>query len=216
MWTRLKRWIRRTQTAPQNEEKVLALEREVQALRLQLEEQVRLADTLKADLERHAKPAPQDEERSLETDRELQVLRLELDERNRLTDTLKADLERQRGGEQDRVEAVVKLRMERLLHGAAGPIVQLCTQAYLLEKAEQEIRTRDVLSVARRLIRNFEDQGLTLQGNIGESVPFDPDLHEPLTKDNAAHSGAPVVIRFVGIAYGGSIIRKAGVEPAQE
>jgi molecular chaperone GrpE (heat shock protein) len=69
-----------------------------------------------------------------------------------------------------------------------------------------------VLTVARRLVRALEDNGLTVEGSVGERVPFDPDHHEPLSADVSLQAGQMVVVRFVGVAYRGKLLRKAGVE----
>jgi molecular chaperone GrpE (heat shock protein) len=148
--------------------------------------------------------------------REAQTLRLELEEKERSVTNLKRELERQRSGESTRVAEAVQVQMERLLTDAAAPVTQLVTQAHLLEVEGKPVQTKDVLAVARRLARVLEDEGLTLEGNVGATVPFDPNHHEPLGGDTALTSGQAIVVRFVGAAYRGKILRKAGVEKVED
>ncbi len=75
------------------------------------------------------------------------------------------------------------------------------------------MQVKDVLVVAKRLIRALEDNGLTLTGNVGESVSFDSNLHDPLSDHISLTPGVPVVVKFVGVSYQGKVICKAGVEP---
>jgi molecular chaperone GrpE (heat shock protein) len=150
---------------------------------------------------------------ALPREREAQSLRLELQERDRVIAALTADLERLRRGEGERVAAAVRAERERLLADAAAPVAQLLTQAHLLEVEGKPLQARDVLAVARRLVRLLEDEGLTPEGRIGEAVAFDPDRHEPLGGDFAPRPGQPVVVRLVGVSWQGRVLCKAGVGP---
>lgn len=156
---------------------------------------------------------PQEDERSLTLERQIQDLRLELAERNQLVDKLKQELERQRNSESDRLTKAIQIQVEQLLTDAAAPVTQLLTQAYLLEVEGKPVQAKDVLAVAKRLIRALEDNGLTITGNVGETVSFDSNLHDPLSASVSLTPGVPVVVKFVGLSYQGKAIRKAGVEP---
>ena len=129
---------------------------------------------------------------------------------------LKEELERQRSGASARVDEAVQAQMERLLADAAAPVAQLLTQAHLLEVEGKPVQARDVLAVAKRLVRTLEDNGLTLEGSVGETTPFDPNRHEPLSADASPAEGQPVVVRFVGVAYQGKLLRKAGVGTVED
>jgi molecular chaperone GrpE (heat shock protein) len=152
------------------------------------------------------------DERLLALEREAQDLRLELEERDRLVSNLREELERQRGGTSIRVTESVQAQIEQLLSEAAAPAAQLLTQAHLLEVDGRPVQARDILTVAKRLVRTLEDHGLTPEGSVGQTVPFDPDRHEPLSADAYPDPGQPVVVRFVGVAYRGKLLRKAGIE----
>jgi molecular chaperone GrpE (heat shock protein) len=73
------------------------------------------------------------------------------------------------------------------------------------------VQARDVLIVARRLVRVLEDAGLTLEGQVGETIQFDPNRHEPLQSQGGIMPGQAGVVRFVGVGFHGKLLRKAGV-----
>jgi molecular chaperone GrpE (heat shock protein) len=146
---------------------------------------------------------------------EVQALRLELAERDRQIAQLKADLERQRLQAEARGAESVQAQLEKLFEEAASAIAQLQTQAHLLEAENRPIQARDVLTIARRLVRVLEDHGLSLRDRVGEQVAFDPNLHEPLAGETP-RPGQPAIVRFPGVAFRGRLLRKAGVDPGGE
>ena len=152
------------------------------------------------------------DERVLSLEREVQSLKLELEERNRSLEKVKGDMERQRSGERERVDESVRSQLEGILTNAATPIAQLMAQAHLLEVEGKPVQAKDVLAVAKRLIRAMEDAGLEMEGAAGETVDFDPDRHEILSTHAAPKPGEKVVVRFTGISYRGKLLRKASVE----
>ena len=153
----------------------------------------------------------QSNEKLLTLERETQNLRLELTERNQLIDKLKQQLEQQRTSENNNIDSAIQNQIEQLLTDTVAPVTQLLTQAHLLEEGKP-VQAKDVLLVAKRLIRNLEDNGLTIVSRVGKTVSFDSNLHEPLSASNEISSGAEVVVRFAGVSYQGKVIRKAGVE----
>jgi len=164
-------------------------------------------------LGRAAEPSPQADDLALK--REAQSLRLEMEERERLVTSLKSELERERNGASARIAEAVRWRIEKLMADVAAPVTQLFTQAHLLEVEGKQVLAKDVLAVAKRLIRALEDEGLKLESNVGETAGYDPNRHEPLggqTAQTALTPGQPVVARFAGVSYRGRLIRKAGVE----
>jgi molecular chaperone GrpE (heat shock protein) len=156
------------------------------------------------------------EERILALERETQELRLELEGRDRAFANLKQELERYRRSRDEHTAVACQEQIEHLLTDAAAPVSQLLTQAYLVEVDGRPVAARDVLAVARRLVRVLADAGLEHDGDVGQTVPFDPNRHEPLSRDVTLAVGQPVVVRFVGLAFRGKILRKAGVEQAGE
>ena len=154
--------------------------------------------------------SPDDRIVSLEAD--ARQLRLELDEQVQLVATLTRTLEQQRAQGDRRVSDATQDAVHDLVRQLAGPVSQFATQMYLLETEGKPILAKDVLTVARRLIRALEDYGVTLEGAVGESRVFDPDRHEPLGEDNPLSPGETGVIRFAGVCHQGRIIRKASME----
>ena len=151
---------------------------------------------------------PNPTERILELEGELQSLRLELTAQRRTTDQLKLELERQRGGETARLATA---QIEKLLQDVATPVSQLLTQTHLLKVEGRPVQANDVLAIVARLVRALEDHGLTIEGVIGHSVAFDPNRHEPLSMEEELEPGQAVIIRLVGLAYRGKLLRRAGV-----
>ncbi|BAU65774.1 hypothetical protein STA3757_31650 [Stanieria sp. NIES-3757] len=156
-------------------------------------------------------PANDEHKKVLDLEREIQNFRLELTERDQLIDQLKQQLEQQRTSESNNISSAVGNQIEQLLTDTAAPVTQLLTQAHLLE-AGKPVQAKDVLLVAKRLIRTLEDNGLTIVSQVGETVSFDSNLHEPLSTSTVITQGTEVVVRFAGISYQGKVIRKAGVE----
>jgi molecular chaperone GrpE (heat shock protein) len=158
-------------------------------------------------------PPPAGDQRLIELERQLQDLRLTVQERDAQITRLQADLDRLRKDEAAHLAAALQQEREKLIGEAAGPVAQLWTQAHLLESENKPIQARDVLTIARRLVRLLEERGLELVGSVGEQAGFDPGRHVPLAGEAPA-AGRPIRVRFVGVAVGGKVVRKAGVEVA--
>lgn len=141
-----------------------------------------------------------------------QSLRMELNAREQRIAALEQELELLHARQDRLVAEMVSARMEALLSDLAGPASQINTQSDLLENQNKPVQARDVLLVARRMVRALERHGLTLEGNLGEQVAFDPNRHTPLNGANQPQPGQPVTIRFVGVAHQGKILYKAIVE----
>jgi molecular chaperone GrpE (heat shock protein) len=152
------------------------------------------------------------DEKLLALERDVQSLRLDLEERERVIATLRSDLERLRRDELARLEEVRQGAIEQVLSEAAAAAAQLVTQAHLLEVDGKPVSARDILTVARRLVRVLENHGLKLEGGIGERVPFDPQRHEPIGGQEFPAPGEPVILRMVCVSYRGKILYKGAVE----
>jgi len=155
-------------------------------------------------------------ERLLALERDCQALRLELGEERAALARLRGDVARERGEAAGRVAEAGRARVAGVLAGAASAVQQLVTQAHLVEVERRGPAVGDVVAVASRLVRALEAGGLERVGGVGERAAFDRAAHEPLDVAAALAPGAAVVIRFVGIAFDGELLRKAGVEPAPE
>jgi hypothetical protein len=156
-------------------------------------------------------PPPAADERVLDLEREARLLRLALEERERAAEALRGELERARRDGEARAAAAWREERGAILAEAAAPAAQLAAQARLLEEGSA-VAGRDVLAVARRLVRALEDRGLRLEGRPGESAPFDPVRHEVLGPGSAPAPGQTVVIRFPAVFHEDRLLRRAGVE----
>jgi len=170
---------------------------------------------LKRLLKRSQSISQQIDERVLVLEREVKSLQMALQERDRMLDHLKDDLEYQRDTTSSNVSEIVQTKLEHLFADAAAPVTQMLTQAHLLKEGKP-VQAKDVLTVAKRLVRILKDNGLTIEDNIGEQMPFDPNCHEPLSADTSPDRGQLVVVRFAGVAYQGKLLRKAGVQKIED
>jgi len=145
---------------------------------------------------------------------ELQRVKLELSEQDNLIRTLKGDLERMRNTEKERIAELLQAQMQKLMSNFAAPITQIATHTHLLEVEKKPLQSKDVLAVAKRMVKVLEDEGLTLLGGVNEIVPFDGNYHQPLTSQIRLQHGDRVVVRLAGASFAGRVLRKASVEKA--
>jgi hypothetical protein len=111
------------------------------------------------------------------------------------------------------VAAAVDARVEQILREAASAVAQLSVQRHLLQEQGRPVAAVDVLSVAGRLVRVLEQQGLTLTDAVGARVAYDAGCHLPLQAGQTLPAGTLVTVRFPGIAFRGKILARAQVEP---
>jgi len=146
----------------------------------------------------------------------IQTLRLELTDRDQRIQRLSQEIERLHFAIREQAGEQVYQEMEHLIAETAGPVTQILLQADLVEKQGKNLQSRDILTVARRLVRSLENHGLELVGAIGEKAAFQPDIHAFLSNSESCPPGHPVTVRLVGIQYRGKILRKASVEKAED
>ncbi len=147
---------------------------------------------------------------------QVQGLKLELEEKKESLSKLNGAMERLRLQGDSSSQEKADARVEALLGQIAGPISQLITQTDLVENQGKTIPAQDVFLLVKKLIKGFQAQGLVLSGNLGQIVPYNPDLHTPISGNLTLQAGQPVKIRFVGIQHKQKIIKKALVDPAPE
>ncbi|OQY48710.1 MAG: hypothetical protein B6242_01440 [Anaerolineaceae bacterium 4572_78] len=145
-----------------------------------------------------------------EQQNEIQTLRLALRERDQTIGQLKHALERERNDVSEQVSESVQTSMERLFDEAAVPIIQILMQDYFLQEGKA-VKSHDVIRLAKRLIKTLEENGLTIEGTIGETVFFDSNYHKPLSMNLSPTTGESVMVRLVGVSYQGKILCKIGV-----
>lgn len=151
-------------------------------------------------------------EHLLRLEKEAQALRMELETRDQNIAHLKQEVERLRARQDHLVNEGITSQLEGLFGDLAAPASQIMTQAELLENQNKPVQARDVLSVARRLVRAAERRGMLFDGRAGEQAAYDPNRHAPLNPEAALQVGQPVTIRFAGVTFQGKIIHKAIVE----
>ncbi len=144
--------------------------------------------------------------------KETQALRMDLQASQQAVANLKQENERLRLRQDQLIAETVETRLSGLFGDLAAPASQVLTQSDLLEKEGKPVQARDVLSVARRMVRALERYGLVFSGQVGDQVPFDPNQHTPINEVTQPQPGQPVTIRFRGVAYQGKTIHKAIVE----
>lgn len=164
---------------------------------------------------KRTKALPSDTERILVLERDMGSLRLELDQQEQLIATLKRQLEQERSQAKARIRESVESQIEELLIDVAAPVTQLITQAHLASEGKA-LQARDVLAVAKRLVRTLEDHGLTTEGEVGQTVPFEPNHHQLLRHDRELKPEEPVIVQFVGVTYQGKLLRRASVKGVKE
>lgn len=148
----------------------------------------------------------------LDLQKENQSLRMDLESSRGSIAGLKQEIERLRLRQDQVIAETVEARLSGLFGDLAGPASQILTQADLIEKQGRPVQARDVLSVARRMVRALERHGIAFAGQVGEQVTFDPNLHTPINEAAQPQAGQPVTIRFAGVTYQGKTIYKAIVE----
>ncbi len=148
----------------------------------------------------------------LDLQKENQSLRMDLESSRGSIAGLKQEIERLRLRQDQVISETVEARLSGLFGDLAGPASQILTQADLLEKQGRPVQARDVLSVARRMVRALERHGIAFTGQVGEQVSYDPNLHTPINEAAQPQAGQPVTIRFAGVTYQGKTIYKAIVE----
>lgn len=103
---------------------------------------------------------------------------------------------------------------ERLLQESSSPLSQLILQIHIAEKPENTLTASDVLVHVKKVLNIFEQHGMTVMGHVGEVVAFDPNWHELVSPCCPTDRNTAVCVRFPGIGYQSTVIRKAlvGIE----
>ena len=148
----------------------------------------------------------------LSMQKETQALRMDLETREQSITSLKQEIERLRLRQDQVIAETVESSLSGLFGDLAGPASQILTQADLLEKQGKPVQARDILSVARRMVRALERHGIAFAGQVGEQVTFDPNHHTPISEAAQPQAGQMVTVRFAGVTYQGKTIYKAIVE----
>lgn len=142
---------------------------------------------------------------------EIQGLRMEIEARDRRIVELVQEVDRLHDRQERLAAETAAAQFEAFLTDLAGPASQIITQAYLLEDQGKPVQVRDVISVARRIIRAAERHGLSFDNQPGQVILFDPARHTQMSESKPS-PGSAVKVRFAGISYQGKILYKTIVE----
>lgn len=125
---------------------------------------------------------------------------------------LKAEIERLKRDQKHTEEEILRTTFQKFFSDASSPLSQLILQMHIAQHDKSELTTADILPHVKRLIETFEAQGLTVIGQPDEIQHFDPNQHEPIRPDFHPEPNAPVRIRFPGLTFSQTTIRKAAVD----
>ncbi len=156
-------------------------------------------------------PAPEPGADALALQNTIQALRMEITARDEKIKHLTDEVERLRYRTEGLAAESAAARVQGILTDLSGPACQILTQA-ALEESGRSLQARDVLTVAKRLLRALERHGLTFEGKPGDGVAFDPDRHTPLNPEVSPQPGETVTVRVAGASLNGKTLYKAGVE----
>ena len=144
---------------------------------------------------------------------ELQGLRLDLAQREEEIKQLRASVARLRDRSDDLAQTASQAHIERLLADLSRPVGLLL--ALTAAPAGDGAPSEDVSRLLHQITQVLQDHGWQPVGEVGQVLPYDPALHQPLSQNESPQPGQPVNIRWPGGAYGGRVLLRAGVTLAE-
>ncbi|OUC12308.1 MAG: hypothetical protein B0A82_23155 [Alkalinema sp. CACIAM 70d] len=128
------------------------------------------------------------------------------------------DLQGDLQGEYDRVVQQLQQQREQLwqefqqssLQTLEPWLVQWSAATHAAQKNPQ-LPAVNLIPLVRPVETLMQQWGLTPIGTVGEEVPFDPHLHQPM--EGSAHPGDRVRIRYCGYHQGEKLLYRAKVSP---
>lgn len=141
----------------------------------------------------------------------LQVLEVSADGERKLAE-LRSESAFELAQERAKSEARLSNALESLVSELAPTALQILTQEHLLKTSNAELGVEDIMLVAKSCVPILESYGLVFVGNFGETISFDPAMHENLSGE-FLEPGSAVQIVCVGAAYKGKEIRRISVCP---
>lgn len=125
---------------------------------------------------------------------------------------LRAEIDELKASQKSQKEESLAAAFESLFADLASPVAQLLLQLHLSHNSEHSLSASDVLSHVKKLVASLKQHGLTVNGQPNDVEPFEPNMHQPVVETFQPEKGMPVRICFPGIAYRGTILRKAAVD----
>lgn len=132
-----------------------------------------------------------------------------------LVTRLTSEIKRLKEDKKTSEEEIVRASFENLFTEASSPLSQLLLQLHLSRNQSSALRPADILVHVKRLVATFQQHGLSILGQPDEIQCFDPNQHEPINPAFQPEPNMPVRIRFPGIAYKDSVVRRAAVDSVE-
>ncbi len=104
---------------------------------------------------------------------------------------------------------------EKLITEVASPLSQLILQEHLVVTEGGTLTARDVLLNVKGIVRVLQENGMSVIGTPREITVFDLQIHESALQDFAPAQGQEIQIRYSGIAFHETVVRKAAVGPIE-
>ncbi len=105
--------------------------------------------------------------------------------------------------------------LEKLIAEAASPLSQLILQDHLAATEGASLTAKDVLVNVKKVLDVLREHGLCIIGKPAETTIFDQQIHESALPDFEPSQGQEIQIRYSGIAFHSTVIRKAAVGPIE-
>lgn len=135
------------------------------------------------------------------------LLEFEIEEQERKIHAIRRELEQVSA--LSRKEGEDARRLEDFLTTLTHPLSQLSAMQSFSESG-REIAVTDLFKLFHQIEDAFKGQGVEAIGTVGECVPFDPRLHQPIG-GRVFQDGEKVLVRFTGFIWGEKVLRKAMV-----
>ncbi len=124
---------------------------------------------------------------------------------------LKKELSLQQSNQEQQINATIEGALLSFYKDVADPVTQLVTLNQLIEQGKP-VKPENIAIHARLLIAALKEHGLSIEGDPGQILPYNPNFHEPLSANENPSVGELVSIRFQGASFKGQVIKKAGIQ----
>jgi hypothetical protein len=104
--------------------------------------------------------------------------------------------------------------LDEVAEQVATSLAHLATQSALVLAGGSVLSVEDLATTATELIRGLDRAGIRVDGAVGVTVRFDPELHTPL--GGPLRRDTPVLVRSPAVrSAGGRVVQKGTVEPVE-
>jgi len=147
-----------------------------------------------------------------EQQNETQSLRIKLQAREEEIENLRQEIERLKYRQEQHLTERLNSRLAAIFEDLSGPASQILTLSHLCVEQQKPVQASDVLTVAHRMLRSLEQNGLVFESKVDDQVMYDPNRHIPIGEGQTPQTGQLVTVRFAGTSFEGKVIKKAGIE----